>query len=308
MKRTIYALLAVLAVTTFATSCSSSSDPSAPVVQMYASADENDSYTWNFSTQASDANSFTWDFGDGESGEGAEISHTYTKSGEYTVTVTAKGDGGETADSKKITVVAGIEELLTGGPDAKNGKTWKLSQDNSNQNDGVYDIDGSVIQLAPGGALAMFGLGDEYDNEFTFFDGGKYAINPMNSKVLASWSYAAITGTTTQFSEETGLAIATFNAINNGNYTIKTGDLEVEVRKDVAGSIVETKVFKDATWLEFSEGAFFGINTFDTRVVLEEVAADKIYVSILLSTLDPNTYPADYKKPSNLYKFTFDAK
>ncbi|MFV0482965.1 MAG: PKD domain-containing protein [Bacteroidales bacterium] len=307
MKRTIYALLALLAVTTFATSCSSS-DPSAPVVQMYASADENDSYTWNFSTQASDANSFTWDFGDGEIGDGATATHTYTQSGEYTVTVTAKGDGGEASDSKKVTVVAGIDELLTGGPSATDGKTWVLSQTSSNTNDGVYDLDGKVIQLAPGGALAMFGLGDEYDNEFTFFDGGKYAVAPKNGKVLTSWSYAAVTETATQFSEETGLAIATFAAINNGTYILKTGDLSVDVRADVAGSVAETKTFKNATWLEFSEGAFFGINTFDTRIIIEEVSADKIYVSILLSTLDPNTYPADYKKPSNLYKFTFDAK
>lgn len=306
MKRTIYALLAVFAIIIFANSCNKD-DVAAPIIEMYPYVDESNSYIWHFNTMSSDANSFIWDFGDGNSANGKEVSHTYTKSGKYTVIVTAKGDGGESSTTKEISIVASKEELLTGGTDATTGKTWVLSQASSNQNDGVYGVDGEVIQLAPGGALAMFGLGDEYDNEFTFFDGGKYTVNPKNGKTLASWSYAAMTSTAVAFSQETGLAVATFSAVNDGTYTLHTGNLTVDVRAEGSAK-VETKVFEDATWLEFSKGAFFGINTFDTRVIIEELTANKMFVSILLSTQDPSNYPDDYSKPSNLYKFTYEAK
>jgi gliding motility-associated-like protein len=47
---------------------------------------------------------YTWDFGDGETGEGAEITHTYTEPGTYNVKLTATGQGGEDYEYKTIRV------------------------------------------------------------------------------------------------------------------------------------------------------------------------------------------------------------
>ncbi|HKL09021.1 MAG TPA: PKD domain-containing protein [Bacteroidales bacterium] len=47
---------------------------------------------------------YTWDFGDGETGQGAEITHTYTEPGVYNVKLTATGEGGEDYEYKKISV------------------------------------------------------------------------------------------------------------------------------------------------------------------------------------------------------------
>ncbi|MEA2106252.1 MAG: PKD domain-containing protein [Bacteroidota bacterium] len=47
---------------------------------------------------------YIWDFGDGEIGEGAEITHTYTEPGTYNVKLTATGEGGEDYEYKKIRV------------------------------------------------------------------------------------------------------------------------------------------------------------------------------------------------------------
>ncbi|MDY6801337.1 MAG: PKD domain-containing protein, partial [Bacteroidota bacterium] len=58
---------------------------------------------------------YTWDFGDGETGEGAEITHTYTEPGTYNVKLTATGEGGDDYEYKKIRVYSNPEanfELL----------------------------------------------------------------------------------------------------------------------------------------------------------------------------------------------------
>ncbi len=52
-----------------------------------------------------DTVSVTWDFGDGETGSGDEVTHTWTDDGTYTVTVTASDeDGGETTETFNISI------------------------------------------------------------------------------------------------------------------------------------------------------------------------------------------------------------
>lgn len=58
---------------------------------------------------------YTWDFGDGETAEGAEITHTYTEPGTYNVKLTAIGEGGADFEYKTIRVYSNPEakfELL----------------------------------------------------------------------------------------------------------------------------------------------------------------------------------------------------
>jgi alpha-galactosidase len=50
---------------------------------------------------------FQWDFGDGTSAVGAEVDHTYTRAGEYPVTVTATGLGSVTNRKSLVVVIAG---------------------------------------------------------------------------------------------------------------------------------------------------------------------------------------------------------
>ena len=56
-----------------------------------------------------DALSYLWDLGDGTTKETteAQLSHTYDKAGDYSITVTVKDDKGEAAKSDPISVVAG---------------------------------------------------------------------------------------------------------------------------------------------------------------------------------------------------------
>ncbi len=47
---------------------------------------------------------YSWDFGDGNTGTGAEVSHTYSEGGAYTVTATVENEGG--SDTESITITA----------------------------------------------------------------------------------------------------------------------------------------------------------------------------------------------------------
>ncbi|HEX3608425.1 MAG TPA: PKD domain-containing protein [Solirubrobacterales bacterium] len=62
--------------------------------------------------------SYGWDFGDGHTGSGETASHTFAATGEFTVTLTLKDDGGFTySTTRKVSVVTGHSlNVSTAGP------------------------------------------------------------------------------------------------------------------------------------------------------------------------------------------------
>ena len=312
MKRNFYLILTISAMVALLFNSCSKDDPAPPIVEMFAEVDESDSYVVNFSTNSENATSFSWDFGDGEIGSGATTSHTYAQSGEYNVFVTATGEGGEASASKSVTIVASKYELLTGGPTASNGKTWVMSQTASNS-DGAFSFTGTQYLPAPDKVLSLYGIGEEYDNEFTFHDDGSFKIAPKNGNVVASVIHAyvnsAIVGEPIW---DLGLAVETFDAPENASFSLHEGDLTVKVRQenplDQTVGNVEDITFEDVIWLEFTQGGYFGLLTYETKIIIRDISADRMTVSMLVSTLSPEAYPEDFMKPSIMYTLSFDAQ
>ena len=84
-----------------------------------------DGYTVSFTNSSSNATSYSWDFGDGAMSTETNPSHTYAAEGNYTVTLTASDDAGNSSDfSLEVPISAAVftASVLS---DA-DGKAWSL--------------------------------------------------------------------------------------------------------------------------------------------------------------------------------------
>jgi len=104
----------VLTVALLVASCDSSSPTSsdqAPSVSFTASAGEEDPMAYHFDASESSAvnggiETYDWEFGDGETGSGQTVSHTYDEVGEKDVTLTITDEDGNTGSSTETISVA----------------------------------------------------------------------------------------------------------------------------------------------------------------------------------------------------------
>ncbi len=76
-----------------------------PIAKLYYEMDCSDPFTYTFRDSSYDATVITWDFGDGMTGAGSDIAHTYAATGDYTVKLTAENPGTGCAPSVDSTVV-----------------------------------------------------------------------------------------------------------------------------------------------------------------------------------------------------------
>src|ERR1700744_3149517 len=60
--------------------------------------------TVNFTNKSSHASSYTWNFGDGSNSSETSPTHTYSSLGNYSVTLTAHGSGGDGTNTQNINV------------------------------------------------------------------------------------------------------------------------------------------------------------------------------------------------------------
>ena len=139
----------------------------------------NEGDTATFSAIATDAGNdeltYTWDFGDGETGTGADISHTFTSNGDYPVTLIVRdSDGASTSQTLDVTVsnVAPVIESLTGDTEINEGDTASFSAIASDAgNDELtytWDFGDGTEQLSVSEA--------DLPTEHTYADNGDYIV------------------------------------------------------------------------------------------------------------------------------------
>lgn len=309
MKARFFSLMTMAVLAVLMLSCKE--DTPAPVVEIFFEADAMDPYTINFTTTSSNASTFSWEFGEGSVGVGAEVSHTYLSSGDYTVKVTAAGDGGSTVATKDVSIAASISEILSGGPDAANGKTWLLSRTATPGVDGAGSVDPSYpADLMPGvdNLLDLIGLGAEYDNEYTFFNDGTYSVNNVNGNHLAGWIYSAMNIPEADWVTITDVGIFAVKVTPSTNATwmiTEDTDLVVDaVDENTDGSgTTKTVTFEDADYITFANGGFIALQDFYPNVTVREVASDRITLSVFM-----NSVMAEPSRPSHCITLSFDAK
>ena len=200
MKRTIhlsFGVAALLAAAILFTSCKKE-DPVTPTLQFIAEAD---GYDVTLTAEATGATSWLWDYGDGNT-SATVGSHSYSYedagSGTYTVTCTVTSKDNLTAmKTASVSIAASLEEIIAGV--GSEGKTWVLTQAESSfigkMGGGGVTNDVAIypnMSLIPDGVLTIFGLGDEYTDEFTFYRDGTLAIDLKNSRMLTGIVYGNI--------------------------------------------------------------------------------------------------------------------
>jgi PKD repeat protein len=295
-------------------SCSKDTPP--PTAEIFA---DIEGYVVTFTPSVTDVNSYSWDFGDGTAlSTEAEPVHTYETFGDYVVTLKVSGDGGEATTTKTIQIAAtSIKDLLTGGKNAPNGKTWVMSKAYTPGKDGGGPVLNDLPILMPSAenVLDLFGLGAEYDNEYTFYYDGNYKINLKNSKALAGAVYGAVSQTMVgDPAYDIGMCAASYVVPASSTWALHTEDFTVDAITDpntiaippVHGNVTFTK----KNWVSFSAGAFFGILDFPQtpKIIIKEITPDKMNVAMFLCGYGYGDDINMMMLPTNMIHITFVKK
>lgn len=234
-----------------------------------------------FQGLTNNAVSWMWDFGDGTSSTDKNPVHVYAEGGYYTVKLTATGaDGSSINKEAKLAIDLTPYILLTGGPTAANGKTWKLASGHS-EADYFANADASLSPFPaaprplPGGIFgAGLGMGEIYEDEFTFYYDGDYRHD-----VKADG--ASLSGLVYQFVTTGGSGIV--NPSSDQDFGLCTGKYTPE--PDATFTYVESEDFvvssvygpggaltySGVSTLDFSGTEFIGFMDFQRKVIVQEI-------------------------------------
>jgi PKD repeat protein len=315
MKKSTIFILAMVAIVSLAVSSCKKSTP-APTAEIFASIN---AYQVTFTATVTDVDTYTWDFGDGKTSTEASPVHTYELSGTYHVSLVVKGGGGEATALKDVTIAATFLEMLTGGPTAVDGKTWVLNPivtpGPTGDGGGPVNSAMTIDQPAYDNILDDFGLGAEYDNEFTFYADGTYKMNPKNGKSLAGAVYGSVMGTIQGEPAYTiGMCAATFAPPASATWTLHNSDLIVDAITDPMTTDVPPVhapvTFTAPRWISLSDGAYFGILDFPTtaRFIVKEITSTQLKVALFLCGYGYGENVDDMMLPTNIIQLTFIPK
>jgi len=309
-RRIVFLIPSLLIGALFFTSCSKE-----PVVGAIEATVEG--YKVTFKVTVTHADTYLWNFGDDKTSTEAGPVHTYAASGNYTVTVTVSGKGGEAMATKEIEVLPSVAEMLSGDPLTATGKTWVLSSGFTEGVNGGGAIDNSMTVVLPTveDVLAVIGLPDEYDNEFTFFPDGRYAVDVKNGIALTGSLYGVVNSNILNFGNEfnnLGIYGGTFTAPPSASWALHEEDLVVDAITNPLGTEVpaahQMMTITGRNWVTISGDAFFGILDFSTtrKFIIKDITPDKMEVALFVCgyIADPNAWTI----PAYLFHLTYIPK
>jgi len=280
-----------------------------------------DGFTVNIAAESPDATSWSWNYGDGTTSDSTgSHSYTYETGGEFTIQCTVTGEGGNTNKSEAVTI-ATIQELLSGGAGAANGKTWVLSRTPGGV-DGVGHIKTELIpNIFPAiqDLLDFIGLPDEYDNLYTFHFDGSYEIDNVNGDVMCPWIYSHYDVDPGDIVHTTGYGFhqihfpdvvgASWTLHENEDLTLVTVyDEDIDVGPKVG--VEETVSWEDVDYITFEGGGFIGLQDYTTTAMIREISPTRMVISLFYHEYwgDPGNDGDLYKLPSLALTLSFDAQ
>jgi len=298
MKKLIHIVCLAIAVgLTFLTSCKKDEPEGPPKAGIFYSIVERQVA---FTALTKRVVSWDWDFGDGQSGTEQNPVHIYQSGGYYTVKLTGTSESGDIAEAEaEIAVDVTPYVLLTGGPTATNGKTWKLTA-NHTANDKLVNADATFtladpdLPSLPVGAFALYlGMGEVYDDEFTFYFDGRYGHDVKADN-------AAFGGILHQYVTTGGAGIVNAGGASfglcTGKYTPQAGATFTYVEKEnfgvpsVYGPPNFVVTYKDVSTLSFSGTEFVGFMDVQRKVIMQAIS-DKSMRLVMFMAAGQSYYP-----------------
>lgn len=245
-----------------------------------------------FTALTHSAVSWLWDFGDGETSTEQNPVHIYADGGYYNVILTATGSDGSTA-SNEIDIAVNVTPyvLLTGGATAVNGKTWKLSPNQSpndkfaNSDADLSTVDGTPDPLPQGVFDLLLGMGEVYEDEYTFFFDGSYSIDPKSDN-------AVFGGIVYQFATTGGAGIVNPNGQDFGLCTgLYTPDAEATFTYVPSEDLIVPSVYgpggvvtySNVSTLDFTGTSFVGFKDFQSKVFIQDITDNTMRLVMFMS-------------------------
>ena len=255
--------------------------------------------------------SWAWDFGDGATSTEKNPVHTYSDAGYYTAKLTATSADGSTV-TKEVKLALDITPyvLLTGGATAENGKTWRISSGGSSNDYFAYaDSDLTPFPDAPyplpaGIFGSGLGMGEIYEDEFTFYFDGGYAHDVKSDG-------AAFSGCLYQFVTTGGAGIVNDGGVDfglcTGVFTPESGATFTYVENDnfETSSAIEPSgilSFNGVSTLSFSGSEFIGLLDFERRAIIQNIT-DKSMRLVMFLAASPDAIGIN----TNAVILTFEA-
>ncbi len=298
-KQLLFLCLLFAFWTVFIQSCKKEASNNLPlqVGMFYSTADTGTQVA--FTALTIQATSWNWNFGDGTSSTEKSPVHIYKTGGYYIATLIGKDAKGDTASATATLAVSLTPyDLLTGNHTAAgyNGKGWKISA--SYSGDELVNSDASFSDAGPGllssGIFGTaFGMGEVYNDIYTFYFNGNYG-HQVNSTGGAFTGYLfdmMTTGgtdivnsngsgydlVTAKYTPQTG---ATFTYVASENYAVPS----------VYGAQNNAVTYPGVSTLNFSGTEFVGFRDVNRKVIVKSIS-DKSMTLVIFLAGDPGNYP-----------------
>ena len=263
-----------------------------------------------FTALTHSAVNWSWDFGDGKTSTEQNPVHVYDDGGYYVAKLIATDASGNSATSEvNLAIALTPYVLLTGGPTATNGKTWKLTAShttndkivNSDANLSLFDED---IPSLPIGAIDLYlGLGEAYDDEFTFYFDGSYGHDTKDGAGFGGIVYAMVaqqmgistitkTGGEAVFGQD-AFAFATYSPEADAKFVfVEKEDFSIPTIPDFATAVVPPGIpivtYPNVMTIDFPNSTeFVGLMDFHRKVIVQEVN-DNTMRLVMFMTLSPD--------------------
>ena len=267
-----------------------------------------------FTALTHSAVNWSWDFGDGTTSTEKDPVHVYEEGGYFIATLTAT-DGSGNAVTKEVKLALDLTpySLLTGDHTAEDydGKTWKLTADHSTGGDYFADanatfsvVDGTPKPLPTGIFDLEFGMGDIYDDEYTFYFDGAYKHDVKEDGgsfggIVFEYVSNGGDGIINDNGADYGLCIAAYTPETGATFTYNEQE-NFAVPSVYGGN--GTVTYEGVSTLDFSGTEFIAFRDFQRKVILKSITDTRMQLIMFMAAS-----PGDLPKNTHALILSFEA-